>query len=72
VETITARRYHRHERRYAATQAFIGVLGDTVLLVRRANGGPVIVALPSDAQAALHERLSATLAPQATHERAAA
>lgn len=72
VETITARRYHRHERRYAATQAFIGVLGGTVLLVRRANGGPVIVALPPNAQAALRERLSTAVAPQPPHEHAAA
>jgi len=43
-----------------------------VLLVRRANGGPVIVALPPNAQAALRERLSTAVAPQPPHEHAAA
>ena len=72
VEKITAQRYHRHERRYAATQVFIGLLGDTALLVRRTSGGPIVIALPPDAQAALYEQMTATLAHAVSHERAAA
>ncbi len=72
VEPIAAQRYHRHERRYAATRVFIGTLGGTVLLVRRANGGPIIIGLSSDAQTALHEHLATALARPASHERAAA
>jgi len=72
VEAISAQRYHRHERRYAATRSFIGALGETVVLVRRANGGPVVIALPPDAQAALREQLASVLAPPSAPERAAA
>ena len=72
VEEITARRYHRHERRYAATQAFVGTLGDAVLLLRRTDDGPIAIALPADAQAALRDHLATALAHPAPHQRAAA
>jgi hypothetical protein len=72
VEPIEAQRYHRHERRYAATHPFIGRLHDTVLLVRRTEAGPVVIALPPDEQTALHEQLMTVRARQAAHERAAA
>ena len=60
VRRITARRFHRHERRYAATRAFLGVLGGEVLLLRLARGGPVVVGLPAPELAALHALLDET------------
>lgn len=57
IQVITARRFHRHERRYAATHVFIGTMGDTVLLLRRAEGGPVVIGLPPSTQNALRARL---------------
>lgn len=71
VEPISAQRYHRHERRYAATRVFIGVRGDTVLLLRRTDGGPVVIGLPPDAQAALHQWLTAAVAAPAAPAAAA-
>jgi len=44
IAPISATRYHRHYRRYAATAVFAGPLGDEVLLLRTA-GGPVIISL---------------------------
>lgn len=57
VERVTARRFHRHERRYAATRPFIGVLQDEVLLLRPTRGGPVAIGLPSDDLDALYDHL---------------
>lgn len=45
IETISATAYHRHYRRYAATDVFAGELGDEVLLLRTPEG-PVVIALP--------------------------
>lgn len=45
AEMISATAYHRHYRRYAATDVFVSVLGEEVLLLRTAEG-PVVIALP--------------------------
>ncbi len=59
IDCISARRYHRHYRRYAATQVFASTLPDEVILLRTSDG-PVIVALPDpEAQAALFDHLKA-------------
>lgn len=44
VERITAKDYHRHWQRYAATRAFVNRLPDELLLLRTA-GGPVVLGL---------------------------
>jgi hypothetical protein len=63
IDRISARRYHRHYRRYAATQVFVSHLPDEVLRLRTEDG-PVIVALSDpEAQAALRDRLEALCSP---------
>jgi hypothetical protein len=63
IATISARRYHRHYRRYAATQVFVSALPDEVILLRTEDG-PVVLALSDpDAQAALRDRLEAVCSP---------
>lgn len=63
VRLISAQRYHRHYRHYAATQVFASAFPEQVLCVRTGNG-PVIVALPEpEAQAALRDHLDALTAP---------
>lgn len=57
VRRVTARRFHRHERRYAATRAFLGVLQDEVLLLRTSDAGPVVIGLPEDELDALQAHL---------------
>lgn len=69
IDCISARRYHRHYRRYAATQIFVSALPDEVILLRTGDG-PVIVALSDpEAQTALVDHLesacSSSLAPMA-------
>jgi MFS family permease len=44
VDTVSATRYHRHYRRYAATDVFAGQLAEEVLLLRT-DRGPIVVAL---------------------------
>lgn len=63
VSLVSARRYHRHYRRYAATQVFVSHLPDEVVCLRT-DDGPVIVALadPAD-QSALLDRLHELRAP---------
>jgi hypothetical protein len=63
ISVISARRYHRHYRRYAATQAFVSRLPDEAICLRTGEG-PVIVALadPAD-QSALLDRLNRLRAP---------
>ena len=65
VKNITPLRYHRHERRYAATQAFVGRLRHDLLLLRTAHG-PVVLGLALEDQAALRRHLEAAraLAPE--------
>ncbi len=66
LASISARRYHRHYRRYAATQVFASDFPDEVLLLRTEDG-PVIVALSDpEAQAALFDRLEALRSPSPT------
>ncbi|QXD16494.1 hypothetical protein GQ464_005975 [Rhodocaloribacter litoris] len=48
VETISALRFHRHERRYAATRAFVNRLEDPLLLIRTAEGPVVLGLRPAD------------------------
>lgn len=63
VALISATRYHRHYRRYAATQVFVSHLPDEVIRLRT-DDGPVIVAL-ADAtdQSALLNHLEAFCPP---------
>lgn len=59
IDTISARQYHRHYRRYATTDIFISHLPDQVLLVRTPQG-PVVLALSDpEAQASLLDLLNA-------------
>lgn len=58
VKVITATQYHRHYRRYAATDIFLSHLPEQVLLLRTKQG-PVILALTDrDAQTTLRELLA--------------
>jgi MFS family permease len=62
IALISAVRYHRHYRRYAATKVFVGPLGDEVLLLRTA-GGPVVVSLADpEEQEALRAHVEAARA----------
>lgn len=66
VELIAALRFHRHERRYAATHVFIGRLGDEVLLLRT-HRGPIVIGLDAaDDQVALADHLETARAPART------
>ena len=57
IERVSARRYHRHYRRYAATQVFVSTLPDEVILFRTEDG-PVIVGLSDpEAQTSLIDHL---------------
>ena len=56
IKKITPLRYHRHERRYAATQAFTGRLRHDLLLLRTARG-PVVLGLAPEDQAAVRRHL---------------
>ena len=59
VETVSATTYHRHHRRYAATDVFVSTLPDEVLLLHTPRG-PVAVGLPDpDDRAALAAHLDA-------------
>lgn len=58
VQSIPARRFHQHERRYAATRVFIGAMHENVLLLRRIEGGPVVIGLPPSSHEALHAHLN--------------
>ncbi len=44
VDTVSATQYHRHYRRYAATDVFVGNLDNEVILLRTPDG-PVAIAL---------------------------
>lgn len=69
VEHVPMQRFHRHERRYAATQVFIGTQHDTVLLLHRTDGGPVAIGLATpDDQYTLAARLETTHAPSRTED----
>jgi len=57
VETVSATQYHRHYRRYAATQVFVGGLENDVLLLRTAQGPVAISLADPEEQAALHAHL---------------
>ncbi len=59
VHTVSAMAYHRHYRRYAATEIFVSTLGEEVLLLRTSDG-PVVVALPDPED---HETIRAHLEP---------
>ena len=62
VRLISAQRYHRHHRHYAATQVFASAISEQVLCIRTGDG-PVVVALPEPAaQAALVDHLDALTA----------
>lgn len=65
---ISARRFHRHYRRYARTRIFVGAIGEAVLLVTT-DDGPVVLAFDDpDAHDALHTHLQDALArvPEST------
>ncbi|MFB6271376.1 MAG: hypothetical protein ABEL51_00635 [Salinibacter sp.] len=58
VSTLSARRYHRHYRRYAATRIFLSAVPDEVICLHTEEG-PVIVALSDpDAQTAVLDHLA--------------
>ena len=59
IEVVSATRYHRHYRRYAATQGFVGAVGDAVLLLRTLNGPVAIGLADADEQTALRTHLDA-------------
>lgn len=66
VEQISALRFHRHERRYAATHVFIGRLGDDVLLLRTERS-PVVIGLDTaEEQSALADHLETARTPART------
>ncbi len=48
VETISPLRFHRHERRYAATCAFVGRLDHDLLLLKTTRGPVVVGPAPED------------------------
>ena len=63
IECVSALRYHRHYRRYAATEVFVSTLPDEVVLLR-SKDGPVVVALSDPkAQNALVEHLETVRSP---------
>lgn len=65
---IAARRFHRHEGRYAATHVFVGALGEEVILLRTPRG-PVVIGLASDAdQADLLAHLETTITVARTED----
>mgnify|MGYP006287378717 FL=1 len=65
VRTIAATRFHRHYRRYAATEVFVSAVPEEVVLLWT-DDGPVVVALPSpDDQDALLRHLDAMRTPTA-------
>lgn len=55
---ISARLFHRHYRRYAATQVFINRLGAEVLLLETAEA-PLVLGLAAEEAAALRTHLEA-------------
>lgn len=63
---IPARLYHRHYRRYAATQVFVNDLGEEVVVLHTTTG-PIILGLPPSARRpfldALTRELPAVSAP---------
>lgn len=66
VQSITAQRFHRHERRYAATDVFIGALQDDVMLLCLMDGGLIAIGLPSEDLNALQDRLETARRPVRT------
>jgi hypothetical protein len=62
ADTISARRYHRHWRRYAATHAFVN-RPDGDLLLLRTDDGPVVLGLAPDDREALLDHLDARRSP---------
>lgn len=62
VEIISARRFHRHEARYAATHVFASRLTPELLLLHTARG-PVALALPPADLATLRAGLEEAVLP---------
>ncbi|NBC19043.1 MAG: hypothetical protein GVY18_17210 [Bacteroidetes bacterium] len=62
VDTITALRYHRHWRCYAATHDFVN-RPDGDLLLLRTDEGPVVLGLAPDDREALLDHLDARRSP---------
>ena len=58
AEPVSALRFHRHWRRYAATHVFVNRIPDPLLLLRTTSG-PVVLGLSAGDQAALVEHLEA-------------
>ncbi len=61
VESISARRYHRHYGCYAATDAFVNRLTPDVLLLHTPDG-PVALGLPPEPHDAVRHHLEDHLA----------
>lgn len=63
IEILSAVRYHRHYRRYAATRIFLSALPEEVLLLRTPDGPVVVGFSDPDDQRALHRHLQSKRRP---------
>jgi hypothetical protein len=71
VSIISARRYHRHWRRYAATHTFVNHPDDDLLLLRT-DIGPVVLSLAPDDREVLLDHLDARRTPSFSLQTASA
>lgn len=71
VTTITALRYHRHWRRYAATHAFVNHPQEDLLLLHT-DEGPVVLGLPPDDHEVLFDHLASHRTPSFSLQTASA
>lgn len=71
VTTITALRYHRHWRRYAATHTFVNHPQEDLLLLHT-DEGPVVLGLPPDDHEVLFDHLASHHTPSFSLQTASA
>lgn len=60
ASVISATRYHRHDRRYAATTVFVARLTDRVLLLRTERGAVAVGLTPAEAHAELKAHIESS------------